>query len=258
VANNWLKDYGFNVVRLPRRDLRPGDVLRRTKGSFDEKVGALAMVFTSDEDQPQPSVGEPVAGIGRTIEKKVETKLGLRVLGALLGAGAASKLGIDLEAKRATNLAVTYEDVDHDSIAVLELDAWIQAARSKLTGQSAIWLNGDQLAAVTAVLRTSKLSIVAERSNGASIDLSIPDIEGIIGGQAGAGVESTSGTKVTFTGPDAIAFGFQAYVMKFEGNVSFGLDEVRGPEEEPGAEPESEPWTEVDDIELGEGELPED
>src|ERR671910_335272 len=177
MADNWLKEYGFNVLRLPRRDLQPTDVLRRAKDSLDQKVGNLGMVFMSSEDQPQPTTGEPVASIGRTIEKKVETK-------------------------HATKLAVTYEDVDQDSIAVLELDAWIQAAKSKLSGQSARWLNDDELAAVTAVLRTDKLSIAGERADGASIDLSIPEIEGIIGGQAGATVESKSSTKVTFTGPE--------------------------------------------------------
>src|SRR5918995_403605 len=194
MADNWLKEYGFNVLRLPRRDLQPTDVLRRAKDSLDQKVGNLGMVFMSSEDQPQPTTGEPVASIGRTIEKKVETRLGFKILGALLGA--------NTESKHATKLAVTYEDVDQDSIAVLELDAWIQAAKSKLSGQSARWLNDDELAAVTAVLRTDKLSIAGERADGASIDLSIPEIEGIIGGQAGATVESKSSTKVTFTGPE--------------------------------------------------------
>jgi hypothetical protein len=253
MADNWLKEYGFNVLRLPRRDLQPTDVLRRAKDSLDQKVGNLGMVFMSSEDQPQPTTGEPVASIGRTIEKKVETRLGFKILGALLGANTASKLGANFESKHATKLAVTYEDVDQDSIAVLELDAWIQAAKSKLSGQSARWLNDDELAAVTAVLRTDKLSIAGERADGASIDLSIPEIEGIIGGQAGATVESKSSTKVTFTGPEAIAFGFQAYVMKFEGNVSFGLDEVRGVDVSP---PDDAAWIEAEDIELANGALP--
>jgi hypothetical protein len=247
MAENWLKEYRFNVVRLPRRDLHAGDVVLRTKDGFDQKAGKLAMVFTSQEEQPEPVSGEPVAGIGRTIEKQVEAKFGFKILGALLGAAAASKLGVNLDAKKATKLAVTYEDVVQDSIAVLELDAWIQAAKVKVTGQSAVWLNDDKLAAVTATLRTDKLSILAERADGASIDLSIPEIEGIIGGQVGARLLSKTGAKITFAGPEAIAFGFQAYVMKFEGNVSFGLDEVRGVEE---ISPNTVAWTSDEDIDL--------
>jgi hypothetical protein len=66
-------------------------------------------------------------------------------------------------------------------------------------------------------------------------------------------VESKTSNKVTFTGADAVAFGFQAYVMKFAGNVSFGLDEVRGIE---GAPPEDAAWTEAHDIDLRNRDLP--
>jgi hypothetical protein len=53
---------------------------------------------------------------------------------------------------------------------------------------------------VTAVFHTDK-PIVAERADGASIVLSIPEIEGIVGGQAGATVEADRTPRSCSPGP---------------------------------------------------------
>ena len=255
MADNWLKDYGFNVLALPRRDLRPGDVLFRSNGDFGEKVGNLGMVFDAAQPQPDATTGEPVADIGRSIEKKVEASLGVKILGALFGGGASSKLGADLGAKHARNLVVSYENVEEDSIPVLELQSWVSAAKPKLTGEGAGWLNDDKLATVTAVLRTKTLSVVAERENGAAIDLSVPEIKGLIGGDAKVDVDSKTASKVTFTGEDAIAFGFQAYVLVFEGMVSFGIRRVRDLDET-AVDPADYAWTSQREVELRDRVLP--
>jgi hypothetical protein len=262
VADNWLKPYRFTAVLLPRRDLSPADVMYRSNGSFDQKVGNLSNLFSSEHPEPAATSGEPTGSIARSIEKKVEAKLGARILGALFGGGASSKLGADLEAKHATTLSITYEDVTQDSVAVLELQSWLEAARVQTSMQAMGWLNDEKLAAVTAVLRTAKLSIVAERANGVSIELKIPEIEGLVGGEVKVSSGSTSDSKITFTGEEPIAFGFQAFVMNFEGNVSFGLEEARDAgltAEEEREAIEEVAWTADDELEqVSDGALPSD
>jgi hypothetical protein len=227
MAENWLESYHFTAVGLPRRDLAPGDVVYRSNGSFDEKVGSLPMLFTSGAGVPTTTSGEPTGSIARSFEKKVEAGFGLKILGALFGGGASSKLGADLEAKHATSLSVTYEDVTQDSLAVLELQSWLEAATIKTSRQATDWLNDEKLAAITAVLRTAKLSIVAQRENGVAIQLSVPEIKGLVGADAEVSGQSGDASKITFTGKEPIAFGFQAFVMKFDDNVSFGLERTR-------------------------------
>ena len=239
MAGNWLKDYGFNAMQLPRRDLGPADVLYRANGQFNQKVGRLSMLFSGD-DQPEATPGEPVADIGRTIERKVDVSLGLKILGALFGGSQSSSLGARTEVRHAKTLTITYQDVTQDSLAVLELQSWLENATIRGAQQATTWLNNDKLAAVTAVLRTPKLSIVAERDNGAAIQLNVPEIQGVVSGQAAVSAESDTSSTVTFTGAQPIAFGFQAYVMHFKGNVSFGLGKTKALE---GAGPDQDPWT---------------
>jgi hypothetical protein len=232
MADNWLKEYRFTAIELPRRDLAPADVVFRSNGGFDQKVGNLPMLFSSTPGLPATTSGEPTGSIARSFEKKVEASLGVKILGALFGGGASSKLGVGLEAKHARSLSVTYEDVTQDSLAVLELQSWLEQAEIRTSRQATDWLNHEKLATVTAVLRTAKLSIVAEGENGVAIDLSVPEIQGIVAGEAKVSAQSSDSSKITFTGKEPIAFGFQAYVMIFDKNVSFGLEQTRGLEEQ--------------------------
>jgi hypothetical protein len=229
MADNWLKQYRFTAIELPRRDLAPADVVFRSNGAFDQKVGNLPMLFSSTPALPATRSGEPTGSIARSFEKKVDASLGLKILGALFGG--ASKLGAGLEAKRARSLSVTYEDVTQDSLAVLELQSWLEQAQIRTSRQATDWLNHEKLASVTAVLRTAKLSIVAEGENGIAIDLSVPEIQGLVAGDAKVSAQSSDSSKITFTGKEPIAFGFQAYVMVFDKNVSLGLEQTRGLEE---------------------------
>lgn len=228
MADNWLKQYGFTALELPRRDLAPADVVYRSNGNFDQKVGALGMLFAPTDPLPETASGEPTGSIARSFEKKVEAGLGLRILGALFGG--ASKLGAGLEAKNAKTLSVTYEDVTQDSLAVLALQSWLERAEIKTSRQATDWLNDEKLATITAVLRTATLSVVAERESGVAVQLDIPEIQGIVAGDAKVAAGSSDSSKVTFTGKDPIAFGFQAFVMLFDENVSLGVEQTRGRE----------------------------
>lgn len=227
MADNWLEEYRFTALELPRRDLAPADVLFRSNGSFDQKVGGLSMLFSGGGNVPATSSGEPTGSIARSFEKHVEANIGFKILGALFGGGA-GKLGAGLEAKNAKTLAITYEDVTQDSLAVLELQSWLEQAKISTSRQATEWLNKEKLAAVSAVLRTATLSIVAQRESGVAIDLDVPQIQGLVEGGAKVSAGSGDSSKITFTGKEPIAFGFQAFVMRFDENVSLGLEQTRG------------------------------
>lgn len=254
MADNWLKEYRFTALELPRRDVAPTDVLFRSNGAFNQKVGNLSMLFSSDSGLPATTSGEPAGSISRTHTNKVEAGIGFKILGALFGGGPDSKLGADLKAKRARSFSVTYEDVTQDSLPVLELQLWLQLARIRGAKQAEEWLDKEKLAAVTAVLRTATLSIVAEGENGASIALNVPEIKGLVGGDAEVSAQSTDSSKITFTGKEPIAFGFQAFVMEFDKGVWLGLEPTRATRKQDFS---AKAWTSETALpELGDGSLP--
>lgn len=254
MADNWLKPFHFTALELPRRDVAPADVLFRNNGAYDQKVGKLSMLFSSEAGQPAATSGEPTGSIARTFEKKVEASLGVKILGAIFGGSASSQLGADLEAKRARSLSVTYEDVTQDSLAVLELQFWLQGANVLGANQAQDWLDKEKLAAVTAVLKTAKLSIVAANESGAAIGLNVPEIQGIVGGDVKVSAQSSDSSKITFTGKEPIAFGFQAFVMQFDKGVWLGLEPTRRAARQDFA---AQAWTSESELaELRDGSLP--
>jgi hypothetical protein len=225
---NWLKEFGFNALALPRRELGPFDVLLEDRNSvFSSKAGTLDQVLASDAPRPEPTLGEPTGSIAQKVGRKMELKLGLSVLDALLGGFLGSKLGAETELSRAKDLEITYEDVTQDSLPLLSLQAWMESAEIVAPQAARDMLGDEKLAVVTAVLRSAKLSVAATADRGASLALDVPQISGIVAADGKVARSSTDGTRVTFDGGEPIAFGFQAYVMLYDGGASLGLEEVR-------------------------------
>ncbi|HST42081.1 MAG TPA: hypothetical protein VLK58_21355 [Conexibacter sp.] len=228
MSDDWLKRYGYTSIALPRRNLAPGDVLLRGDKGRRDKGGTLADLVSNDQPLPEIVVGETVADLTRTEERTVEVSFGLKLLGALFGGGTTGDLGADTEFRRAKRLVITYEGILLDSFAVLALQNWLHGATVTAAPSTQVLLNDEKLAAVTAVLRSKTISVIAEDASGTAIELSIPQIQGVVGGGATVKATSESRTKVTFEGSEPIVFAVQAFVMRYEGNVSFGLEQDRG------------------------------
>jgi hypothetical protein len=228
VSDNWLKEFGFNPLRLPRRDLRPFDVLKKGHdGAFTSKVGTLDMLLSSAQPPPDAETDEPTGDIAKKRTRKLEGKLGLSVLNALFGGLVGAKLGANAELAKASQMEVTYEDVRLDSVPLLALQAWVEKAQITAPQSALVDLNDDKFAVVTAVLRSSRLSVSASRDGGTGVSAGVPEIAGVVSAEASIDTARTDGSSVTFDGTDPIAFGFQAYVLLFEGNLTLGLQEVR-------------------------------
>ena len=234
MADNWLKEFGFNPLRLPRRDLGPFDVLVKGRdGAFSAKAGTLDMLLSSAAPRPDVTTGEPTGDLAKKLTRKVDGKLGLSVLSALFGGMIGSKLGAETELKHARAMDVTYEDVTQDSLLLLPLQRWLEEADVTAPQSGMVMLNDERFAVVTAVLRSAKLSVSASREGGKSLALNVPEISGVFSTNAAVSSASENGSTVTFAGQEPIAFGFQAYVLLFEGNLTLGLDEVRGTQPDP-------------------------
>jgi hypothetical protein len=251
--DNWLKDIGFNPVRLPRRDLGPADVLLTDGGKEPSKAGTLQMLLGSEAALPDTTGGEPMADFGGEFTRKLDVGLGISILGALLGASLAGKLGVDTGLSRAKELHVSYEDVTQDSMPVIALQGWMEAADLIAPNAVVVWLNGKKLAVVTATLRTAKLSVAAKSSRGESVALSVPEIEGIVGANAKVAAAGSDGTTVSFEGAEPLVFAFQAFTMLYDDSVNLGLAQLRGRE----IDPTSQAWTSEYELdELGDVDTP--
>jgi hypothetical protein len=245
---NWLKDFGFNALALPRRELGPLDVLLEDcNGMFSSKAGTLDQVLASETERPELTTGEPTGSIAQKLGRKMELKFGLSLLDSLLGGLLGSKLGAETSLQHAKDLEMTYEDVTQDSLPLLSLQAWMEDANIVAPHAARQMLEDEKLAVVTAVLRSAKLTVQATRDGGASIALDVPQISGIVAAEGKVASSSADGTRITFEGDEPIVFGFQAYVLLYNGGASLGLEEVRRGEGT--ADPVEQAWTADGEVE---------
>jgi hypothetical protein len=168
----------------------------------------------------------------------MELKFGLSLLDSVLGGLLGSKLGAETGFRHAKDLEITYEDVTQDSVPLLTLQAWMEGAEIVAPQAARSMLGDEKLAVVTAVLRSA--------NGGASVALDVPAISGIVAAEGKVARSSTDGTTVTFEGGEPIAFGFQAYVMLYDGGAGLGLEEVRRGEP---ADPVDQAWTAAGEVE---------
>jgi hypothetical protein len=83
----YLKAVGYNVIRLPRRDFKPLQILTR-QGKDLVNLGDLTTVLVAGANAQNPviKVDEPTTTISGKTTNKLSLGVGLSILGSFLGA----------------------------------------------------------------------------------------------------------------------------------------------------------------------------
>jgi hypothetical protein len=213
-----LHGFGYNVIRLPRADVRPLQLLAKD-GDGVGRIGDLATVLRAGANVPLPKVAEnarmaAVSG-GRTGD--LSLGMGVSVLGSVIGAMGGSKLGLDVAYRDAKSVTFEFPDVLEDRVEIARLDQYLADADvSPFAAHVASLLDADQLFVTTAVLKATKITVEARRSKDAGLGVSVPEIQKAVGGSVSVGVKGEVASKVTYEGRTPLAFAFQAVRLFYE------------------------------------------
>src|SRR5207344_980221 len=120
-----LRSFGYNVIRLPKADVAPLQLLAKSGDSLG-RIGDLATVIL-----PRGSIALPtmkrdtaVASLSGQRSGDLSLGIGLSILGTIIGAMGGSKLGLDLQYKNAKSVTFEFQDVLEDRIEVAALDQY--------------------------------------------------------------------------------------------------------------------------------------
>jgi hypothetical protein len=118
-----LRSFGYNVIRLPKADVAPLQLLARN-GSALGRIGDLSTVILPRGGVALPAVRRdtPAASLSGQRSGELSVGVGLSVLGSIIGAMGGSKLGLDLQYKNAKSVTFEFQDVLEDRIDVASLD----------------------------------------------------------------------------------------------------------------------------------------
>jgi hypothetical protein len=213
-----LKRAGYNLVRLPKADIKPLQLLYRN-GDDLERLGAVTKLLTAGENIAVPTVSlDTRAGnITGTRTGEMKIGLGLSLLGTVLGAMGGSNLGLETQYKNAKSASFEFNDVLEDKVEVVDLDQYLGDAdinpASVYVGKL---LEADKLYVTTAIIKSTKFTFDAKDSSGVGVQLDVPAVQGLVSGNVKVGTESATSTKLTYEGKVPLVFGFQAVQLYYD------------------------------------------
>jgi hypothetical protein len=217
-ALTYLKQYGFSVVRLPRADIAPGLLLER-EGRELLDLGGLETVFVKgDTDPPPVRRDEPAAQFSGEIETTLSLGLGLSLLEQFLRAFGGSTVGLEAQFQDAKTLTFGFDEVFSDSVEPAALEKFL--ARADVDPRSVNarrLLDEDTVYVVTRTLKAKRFLLEGQRDNRRGVEVNVPAIGDIVGGEVKVAAAGQSKSKVSFDGGDRLVFGLQAVRLIYEG-----------------------------------------
>src|SRR5438046_2352847 len=130
----YLKSFGYNVVRLPKTDIKPLQILLQQgnllTGHELNRLGDLATLLVTGRQIGLPPIQEnaQAANISGQRTSDLGVGVGLSILGTIIGSMGGSKLGLDVKYQQAKSVAFEIQDVLADSVNVVELDQYLADA----------------------------------------------------------------------------------------------------------------------------------
>jgi len=212
-----LKAINYLVVRLPKADLHPLNIMSRDGKSL-VRLGDIGNVFRKGTvELPPVSSGDPTANINGSRTGSMKIGLGLSVLGNIIGAMGGSKLGLDVAYQNVKSAVFEFQNVTEDKVGIDLLDRFLNDAdldpASVAIGNL---LNEDSIYIITAVLRSDTFVFDASSTTDVGVTLDVPVIQQAVGGKLTVEAKNEAKTKLSYKGAIPLAFAFQAIQLFFD------------------------------------------
>ncbi|WP_316738369.1 S8 family peptidase [Pedobacter aquatilis] len=214
----YLKEFGYNVVRLPRADIQPLQLFMK-KGKILEPIGELADLLISGGNISLPSVkvNEPTANISGQRTGNLDAGVGLSILSNLIGAMGGGKIGLEAQYNKASKIVFQFEDVLTDSVPIIQLDKFLtDAGPDPFSKHILKLLNDGEIYIISSVIKSRKFSTEAQDSKGAKLNIDATAVKEILGPKVGVNASSSGTSAISFEGSTELVFGFKAIQLIYE------------------------------------------
>jgi hypothetical protein len=217
-AAKALSNEGYNLVRYPRPNIMPLDILAGAQSPL-QWLGPIRVVWKTTAAAPVPEVGNTPKF---TYERSGEFKgsLGMKILQGLLG-GALKDVAANASIAASSTLSFAYESPTQLSVALFDIGEYLQ------TGD----LNSENMAIkrylaidnalethfylITEVLRARKLLVRISGGSAQSLQADATALQGLVAGHAEIANKRENSTEVAFDGGEDVTFAFRAYELGY-------------------------------------------
>ncbi len=214
----YLNKLGYNVVKLPRAGIEPMDVIGRDQTM--QWLGPIDSIWSSAIAKPQPGPPKPASAVNGQRTDALDLSVGLSILGNTLAAFGVSVPSLDLAYKSAHSVQFSYNNVTITEVAPFAAGSYL--AKGELQSDNPAVKNyflSDQATAylIVQVLKSNSLTVTATDSHGTAVSVDLSAFQGV-DAKVGIKPSNSGNSTISFSGPDAITFGFAVQQIAREGD----------------------------------------
>ena len=213
-----LKSFGYSVIRLPRTDVEPLQVLAKEDTRLT-RLGHLATILIPGAQigVPRIKANVPAANVSGERTHDLSIGVGLSILGSVIAAMGGSKLGLDVTYKNAKTAAFEFVDVLEDRVDLADVDQYLTDADiSAFSTHAAKLLEADSVYVLTATIKSRKFIVQAKESSGIPVEIQIPEIQQVVGASVKVSLGREASSMIAYEGSQPLVFGFQAARLFYE------------------------------------------
>jgi hypothetical protein len=211
-ATNYLAQLGYSVVRIPRENISPLDLVGRDRDQM--RLGTLDQLLTNPGAAlPTVTPDQVASHVSGQTSSKLRLGIGINVLGNVLGALAGTQLAIGSAYQRARTIQFEFTDVFFDSVEPLAMGQYLRDADIDVGNPvlDRYVMGKGQLFVLTETLRSASITVKAESSSGTELSLDVPVIKEIAAGKLELDTSKASSGVVTYGGDKPLTFGFKCF-----------------------------------------------
>lgn len=206
-----LNNLGYDVVRFPRSDIAPLDVIVQSGGTHS-RLAPLPNLWVSST--PLPAKTELPAPSVNTVESsELKGAFGIQAIIDIF-----SKLTLSAAAKRAKSvqfvaLAPTITRCDHADIEEYVTKGQVNTA---LAAARHFFDDNERLFIITEVIASKKLKIIVGGDSATEAAASAAEITGAIAASGSVGSAKSAANEITYEQDTAAVFGFASAELLYE------------------------------------------
>jgi len=222
-TKNYLKDFGYGTIALPREGVKPLLMLIKRDGRLTP-LGPVASTFLPGASPLPTAVRRAAAAISGSKSKNVDAKIGISLLGTVIGALAGSSLGLDVAYKNAKKVQFEFGEVTEESIDLSALDQYLSSGSVGPGAGNFVKeaLERDEVYVIVATLDARQISVAATGEGSVGVTVDVPVIQQIVGAKVAVSSGGASSSKLTYTSTTTpLSFGLKVVRLVFkDGNYT--------------------------------------
>jgi hypothetical protein len=218
-AVTQLNTLGYDIVRYPKVDIEPLDVVIEHQGAF-VRLGALPKFWITDAPRPKPSQN-PAPNLESVKTNKLKGHFGIQALMDAIGSA-----GVKLSGSRDSSMQLVAQKPMVRSCVFAELADYIakgEVNQESVGAANYMFSDANRSWLIIETIASAELEIVIGDSSNAETEATAKEVTGTLQVTAGVSKAAFSGNKITYKHETPLVFGFKTAEIQYDGSWTLAL-----------------------------------